>query len=172
MKPRRTYVQLVTLVLLSGAAAGCGYSLDPMYPTDVKTIAVPMWHRGEQVYRRGLEMRLTEAIVKQVELKPPYKVVSRDRAQTELTGTIDRVEQRVLTFDSDTGRPREMEITIFVSFQWKDLRNGDIRVSRSNFSTSGTYISHEPFDRDFFQGSEDVINKLARRIVEQMENAW
>jgi len=164
--------QGLVLALLAGVLAGCDYTFEPLYPTDVKSVAVPMWHRGPEVYRRELEMRLTEAIIKQIQLKPMYKVVSKAKAETELTGTIDRVEQRILTTDPDTGQPRELEMTIFVSFEWKDLRTGKARVKRSNFSQAGDYITHEPFSRDFFQGSEDVINKLARRIVEEMEKPW
>jgi len=160
------------LMLLACALGGCGYSLEPLHPTDVKTVAVPMWQRGSEVYRREIEMRLTEALVKEIELATRYKVVSRAKAQTELTGSIDRIEQRVLTFDPDTGMPRELEMTVFVTFQWKDLRKGTVLVERSNFSTAGTYITGAPFNRDFFQGSEDVLNKLARRIVQQMETSW
>ncbi len=172
MKIPRHVARIVMIILPALAAAGCGYTMDSPYPAEYKTVSVPIWHRGRGVYRRELEMRLTEAIVKQIELKTPYKVVSRPRADTELTGTIDTVEQRILTYDTDTGRPRELELTIYVTFRWKDLRNGKTIVKRANFSTAGTYITHEPFSRDFFQGSEDVINKLARRIVEQLEKGW
>jgi len=159
----------LALALLAGALGGCGYTTEPLYPKDVKTVAVPMWHRGADVYRRGLEMQLTEAIVKYIQLETPYNVVSREKADTELAGTIDRVEQRVLTYDPDTGQPRELEITLFVSFEWKDLRKGTSRVKRSNYSSAVAYVAHEPFNRDFFQGSEDAINKLARRIVEEIQ---
>jgi hypothetical protein len=159
-------------VLLAGIVGGCGYSIAPLHPGDVTTVAVPIWHRGRNVYRRGLEFRLTEALVKQIEMRTPYKVTDGGRADTELTGTIERVEQRVLSFNPDTGRPRELELTVTVSFRWKDLRSGEMRAERTNFAVSGTYIPHEPFERDFFQGSEDVINKLARRVVEQMEGGW
>jgi len=160
------------LLLLSGVVGGCGYSFAPLHPVEVKTVSVPMWHRGQDVYRRGLEIRLTEALVKFIELRTPYKVTDGGRADTELTGTIDRISQRVLSLNPDTGRPRELELTLVVSFRWKDLRTGEMRAERTNFAVSGTYIPHEPFGRDFFQGSEGVINELARRVVEHMERPW
>ena len=111
------------------AGGGCssdptkGYTLKSQYPQDIKTVSVPIWHRGKQVYRRGLEMRLTEAVIKRLELDTPYKVTDKSRADSELRGTIDRVSQRVLSFNPDFGRPREMEITMTVSFSCTDLRS-------------------------------------------------
>ena len=86
-----------------------------------------------------------------------------------MTGTIDQIVQRALSTNPDTGRPREMEITFFVSFKWTDLRNGEVLVERTNFRVAGTYLPEPGFSEDFFQGGEDVINRLAARVVEQME---
>ncbi|MHC4982003.1 MAG: LptE family protein [Planctomycetota bacterium] len=168
----RVVGQGLAVALLAGVAAGCEYTLEPLHSTEYKTVAVSIFTRSRDVFRRELEMRLTNALVKQIELKTRYKVVSRSRADTMLTGSIDSVVQRPLSWNPDTGRPRELELTIFVSFEWKDLPEGNPIKSVSNFSVAGPYITHEPFSRDFFQGSEDVINKLARRIVEQLEEPW
>ena len=166
---------LLACVLLTG---GCsedptkGYTLKSQFPEDVRTVHVPIWHRGRNVYRRGLEMRLTEALIKRLELDTPYKVTDKDRAHTELTGTIDTISQRVMSFNPDSGLPREKEITLIVSFSWVDLRNGRDIVRRRNFRQAGTYIPPQPLSEDFFLGSEDVINRLAQRIVEQMAAEW
>ncbi|HAU38524.1 MAG TPA: hypothetical protein DCX07_12515 [Phycisphaerales bacterium] len=175
----------LTIVALSAAgvwmalACGCtnpdpakGYSFKSLYPTDIRTVDVPIFHRGKDVYRRELEFRLTEAVKKQIELDTPYKLASKNRADTQLTGTIDEVEQRVLSFNPDTGLAREMEITFVLSLRWTDLRNGkDLRDVR-NLKVSGTYVPSAPLSEDFAQGSEDVINRAAVRIVEQMETDW
>jgi len=163
-------------VLLS--AAGCssdptrGYSIASQYPQDVRTVAVPIFEVGREVYRRGLEFRLTEAVVKRIELDTRYKVTDKSRADTELRGRIDRVEQRVLSFNPDTGLPRETEITMTVSFTWTDLRSGKVLATRRRLRQAGNYIPEVPFNQDFFQGSEDAINKLALRVVEAMESPW
>ncbi len=168
----------LTLLAVVLASAGCaddptvGYSFSPGYPDDVRTVAVPIWDVGPDVYRRELEFRLTEALVKRIELDTPYRVADRAEADTVLTGTIERVSQRVLASHPDTGLPREMEATMTVSYTWSDLRTGEIRASQSNVRVADTYIPHEPLSDDFFVGSEDVIDRLARRIVEQMEADW
>jgi len=176
----KTFAAILTGALLAGALwmTGCsedptqGYTLKSQFPDDIRTVHVPLWHRGRNVYRRGLEMRLSEAIIKRLELDTPYKTTSKDRAHTELTGTIDTISQRVLSFNPDSGLPREKEITMTVSFTWTDLRTGRDIVRRTNFRQSGTYIPPAPLSEDFFLGSEDVVNKLAQRIVEQMAAEW
>jgi hypothetical protein len=59
-----------------------------------------------------------------------------------------------------------------VSFTWTDLRTGKTLAERTNFAVTDTYLPHEPFSETYFQGSEALINRLARRIVEQMESDW
>ena len=175
--------RIVTLVvgsLLAGALAGtAGCDVDPMkgystrsqYVQGVKTVFVPIWQRGRNVYRRELEKRLTEAVIKRMELDTPYKQTDKSRADTELTGTLERISQRVLSYNPDSGLPREKEIVILVSYKWTDLRNGKV-LAQGRVTESGVYIPPAPLDEDFFQGSEDVINKLAKRVVEKMEASW
>src|SRR5690348_3492496 len=67
-----------------------GYSSKPLYDTDIHTIRVPIFQN--KTFRRGLEFDLTQAVVRAIEAKTPYKVVSCDcDADTELTGTIINV---------------------------------------------------------------------------------
>jgi len=168
----------VFVAFTAASAGGCsqdptkGYSLASQYDTGIKTVCVPIWTRGRNVFRRDLEFRLTEAVVKRIELDTPYKVVDKSRADTELRGTLDLVSQRVLSFNPDTGLPRETEITISVSFTWTDLRSGKAIKQVANLRQSDVYIPPSPLSEDFFQGSEGVINRLAQRVVEQMESDW
>ncbi len=175
---------ILLAALLGGAAlltASCssdphqGYSWSPPFRKDIRTVAVPIWTVGKDVYRRGLEFRLTEAIKKQIPLRTPYQISDKSRADTLLTGTIDSVIQRPLSINPDTGRPRENEITLVVTFTWTDLRSGKGGESLrqiSNFRVSDNYIPSSPFNEDFFWGSESLMNRMAQQIVEQMELPW
>ena len=176
----KTATKIVCLLLAGPVLGACGCASDPtqgytvksQYPTNIRTVAVPIWTRGKEVFRRELELQLTEAIIKRLELSTPYKVVDKTRADTELRGTIDGVSQRVLSFNPDSGEPREKEITYSVSFTWTDLRSGKVLAKRKAFRQAGVYIPPAPFGEDFYQGSEDVINKLAQRIIEQLQAEW
>lgn len=164
---------MLPVVLLSAVLlGGCGYKAGGLYPEDVTTIDVPIWTVSKNVYRRNLEDRLTEAIKKQITLDTPYQIAGKGTADTRLTGTIERVEQRVLSTNPDNGLPWEKEVTFTVSFRWTDLRSGKERVNESNFKCSSTYIPQQPYSEDFFQGSEGAINEIARRIVERLQSDW
>jgi len=178
MKTPPLILSLIFAVMAACASAGCssdpgkGYTLNSQFRKDVRTVAVPIWSRGRQVYRRNIEMQLTEAVIKQIELDTPYKVTSESRADTKLSGSIDAVAQQVVTVNTDTGLPGEIEITLTVSFTWTDLRTGQELVRRENFRVTGAYLPTSPMSQDFFLGNEDTINRLAKRIVEQLEAEW
>jgi len=163
---------------LAAFSPGCaadptqGYTTASQYPAGIRTVAVPIWTRDKSVYRRELEFRLTEALIKRIELDTPYKVTTKARADTLLTGSIDSVEQQVLSGNPDTGLPNEKMVIITVSFRWTDLRTGKVLRARQGFTVRAPYVSASPLDEDFFQGSEDVINRLATRVVEQLEEKW
>ena len=69
--------------------AGCiGYhaGTNSLYAADVATVYVPMIESDS--YRRDLGERLTEAIVKEIELKTPYKVVNTPDADSILSARL------------------------------------------------------------------------------------
>ena len=178
MTTLRHPIQLAACAVVAVACWGCsggtvgGYTQQSMYREGIKTVAVPIWTRSKDVYRRGLEMRLTEAVQKRIELDTPYKVATKTTADTQIVGRLDLIEQQVLSYDTDTGRPREKEIVISISFTWTDLRTGKSILDWTSIRVGGTYRPHAPLNQDFFQGSEGVINKAAKRVVEEMEKPW
>ena len=169
MRMLRSSLLLAGILAGTMLVSGCGYSMEPMHPTDVKTVYVSMFTRGKDVYRRGIEFRLTEAVVKRIQQDTQYRIVDKAKADTQLTGSLDLIPQRVLSFNPDTGLPNELEMTLVASFTWVDLRTGKTRVKRTNVRETATYVQASPLNEDFFQGSEDAVNRLAITIVEQME---
>ena len=167
----------IAALLLAGLA-GCsgdatkGYTLASPYRKGVRTVAVDVFTRGRDIYRRDLEIQLTEAVIKRIELDTPYKVTTKARADTLLTGTITNISQRVMSFNPDTGSAREKEMIVVVSLKWTDLRDGEIIIEEPGLRSAGLYITADAFGEDFFQGSQVAIDGLAKRIVEKMEADW
>jgi len=168
-RPRHVPLLAVIATLLVG---GCGYTTDSPFPDDVRTVNVPIFHRGKGVFRRDIEFELTEAVKKRLLLDTPYRLADRGEADTELTGEIHSIEQQVLYWDTNLGIPREMAVTFVVSFQWKDLRTGEVRARRDRMHVMVTRISDVPFNQTFFQSQEEIVNQLAKRIVEHLEAEW
>lgn len=101
-----------------------GYTTKPNYDTCIKTVYVPIFEN--KTFRRGMEFDLTRAVIKEIEWKTPFKVVSnREGADTELTGTIAAFNKNILN-RNQLNEQRETETVLTVAIVWKDLRNGDI----------------------------------------------
>lgn len=177
MKRRGTIALLLALAAatLTGGCNGAGggdYSTESMFRDDIGTVAVPIWTRSAQVYRRDLEFRLTEALVKRIELNTPYRVADKASADTLLEGRILSVSQRVLSVNPDLGTPRQLQLQLVVAYTWTDLRTGEILVEKPRFVSAGVYSETEQLDEDFFLGSAEAVNELAERIVESLEQSW
>ena len=69
--------------LTAGGCASYHVGTQSLYAPDVATVYVPMIESGS--YRRDLGERLTEAVVKEIELKTPYKVVGTPAADSILS---------------------------------------------------------------------------------------
>src|SRR4051812_4723943 len=96
---RRLVLCLCCLPLLSCESGGhfsvFGYTTKPNYDTCIKTIYVPIFEN--KTFKRGMEFDLTRAVVREIEWKTPYKVVSDpSKADTELTGTIIAFNKNIL----------------------------------------------------------------------------
>jgi len=119
---------LLTLTLPACESGGnftiLGYSTQPNYDCHIHTVYVPIFKN--LTFWRGVEFDLTEAVVRQIEAKTPYKVISdRDRADTELVGTVATVTKNLLNMNQ-LNEVREAEMVITVQVAWRDLRTGEL----------------------------------------------
>lgn len=174
-----------TLILLASAwlaAGGCGYqsegSFNPdanrgyewksLYREDVQTVAVPIF--TTRTFQRGVENTLTKAVIQQLELRSPYKVVPRDRAQTILEGEVESVDVQTQSQSPNALIPQEQLLTVTVNFTWKDIRTGKIIVERRSFKQSSSY--YPTLGEGRTQGTLNATEKLATAIVHELEADW
>lgn len=130
MSRRRLLVVLAGLALFVPACGWdghlniLGYTTRPNYDCSIRTVYVPIFENRTQ--RRGIEFDVTREVVRQIELKTPYKVVScRDNADTELTGTIVSYNKGIVN-RNQLNEVREAELTMGVEIVWRDCRTGSI----------------------------------------------
>lgn len=159
---------LMLLILGMMVLSGCSYSTQRPFRTDIHTIHVEMFHSKE--FRRELEFRLTESIIKRIELDTPYRIAPRRSADALLTGELIRVENRTFGDDFNLDLPREIGSTMIVRYRLKDMRNGKILVERPRFVFQTSYIP--PVGETFSQGMTRAVDGLAEQIVESMETSW
>lgn len=157
-------------VLLAVFAGGCGYSHKELFPEQYTSVAVPIFEN--RTFYRGVERDLGEALVKEIEQRTPYKVISPTAANTILQGTIRKIEQNQIARRRPGGVPEELEVTITVDFEWKDLRTGQILRDRKGFEAVGRYVPTSPVSQPFEIGQHMAIQALARDIVSTLQANW
>lgn len=163
-------------ILMAGwLSAGCGYSVghEESFRTEnanndrIRTIAVDIFESKE--FRRGLELQLAEALAKRIESETPFKLAKKERADTLITGVIREVRQSTIGRDFRTVRPRETTCTVVLSFQWKDLRTGEVLLDRPTYVQTVDYV--RPLGEDFYHASQRLMDRLSERMIEEMYTA-
>jgi hypothetical protein len=160
------------------AAAGCAsYHVgnQSLFPASVESVYVPLFESSS--LRRGLAEQLTEAVVKEIERRTPYKVVGDPGADTILKGRILSDSKRVL-LQTREGDPRENELGLSIEVRWTD-RQGEVLRAASAIPLPGDSV-HILANSELVPETGEsvataqmqVIQRLARQIVNLMEAPW
>jgi hypothetical protein len=144
------------------------YQWRSLYREDVHTVSVPIFKTKD--YRRGVEFALSKAIVNQIEMRTPYKVVERGKADTILEGEIVEINVHTISQSSTASIPQEQIYAIRVNFTWKDQRSGIILCDRKNFEQTTTFYA--TLGEGEFVGSQQGVERLALGIVQEMAADW
>jgi hypothetical protein len=130
-------LKIVAVFVAAAISVGCesaghfsllGYSSRPNYDECIRTVYVPQFH--SQIFidstRQTLPVDLTRAVIREIEAKTPYKVVSdRSQADTELSGTLISLNKQLLN-RNQLNEIREAETVLTAAIVWQDLRTGEV----------------------------------------------
>jgi uncharacterized lipoprotein YmbA len=147
-----------------------GYSFEPSFRSDVKTVSVPVW--GNNTFYHGLEAKLAQALVAEINKSTPYRVTGTGNAGTVLEGTITSVELRQLSTGRNTGLVQEMSLEVVCDFAWKDNRTGKALTARKNFSVAKSFVPANGARERIEVGEDAAVQALARDVIEQMRSGW
>lgn len=145
-----------------------GYQWRSVYPENVRTVAVPIF--SNRSFHRGIEFRLTKAIINYLQAHTPYTIAPAERADTVLEGRIVAVSVDTLSEDADAAVPQEQLLAVTVDFVWKDLRTGRILADGQNFEQTATY--YPTLGEGQFVGSQQAVEQLAAGIVQELQSDW
>ena len=168
----------VAASLLVVMVAGCiGYHVgaNSLYAADVATVYVPMIESDS--YRRDLGERLTEAVVKEIELKTPYKVVSTPDADSVLTARfISDSRQRLI--QNGFSDPRVSQTDLRAEVNWINRRRQPLVAAQSIpiptelLAVSQTTNIIPEVGQSVATSQQQAIQRLAQQIVGTMEAPW
>jgi hypothetical protein len=173
-----------------------GYTTRPNYDTTIHTVRVPIFKNTS--FRRGLEFDLTKAVIREIEAKTPFKVISAGcPADTELTGTILSLNKNILN-RNQLNEVREAETVLTVEIVWRDLRPGHEGEILSRPKTGPEAVTPVPINlppgvpppplptvkvqstagfipelgQTLASAEQKNVDRLAVQIVSMMENPW
>ena len=165
---------------MAGLLAICGcagyrFGNEGLFPTEIETIHIPVFQSSS--YRRDLGEQLTEAVVKEVEKRTPYRVVPDATADSVLLGRITSNSKHLL-LETRRGDPREEEYDLMVSVRWVN-RRGDvirqgppIRVPSDAVDINAASHLTPEYGQSTATAQLVAIQQVARRVVDLMEAPW
>ncbi len=172
----RTFVLLLLPLLF--CFPGCAtyqFGNRSLFRDDLRTIYVPI--ARNDTFRHDLGVRLTEAVIRQIQLRTPYKVTGDPAADSTLTVRFTSETKRVLT-ETINDDPRALDALVTAQAIWVDRAGNSLMQNQltvgGNLATQ--FLQSERFVPEAGQSIESTlqvaIDDLADRIVSQMENRW
>lgn len=163
------------MFLISALLCGCGYTVGPAYDGEVQSVYVETFESN--LFRRGLEFQLTEAIQRQIQTQSPLRIAKEGNADTKLSGRIVGAKKRTLGrtgFDD----ARQLEADIRIEITWEDLRTGELLKQQEialepdviNLKTEGSFAPE--VGQSLATAHQIALDKMAREIVQMMESPW
>ena len=163
------------LGLLAPGCAAYRFGSETLYAPDVTTVYVPMIESDS--FRRDLGERLTEAVIKEIELKTPYKVVGTPDADSILAARL-MGERKLLEFENQNDDPRALEYALTAQVTWLNRRRQPL-APMSSIPLPADFVAitqtatmlPEPGQSDA-SAQQQAIQRLAEQIVATMEEPW
>jgi hypothetical protein len=168
----------VLLVALLIAPMGCAvyqYGSRSLFRDDVRTIYVPV--SRNDTFRDDLGVRLTEAVIRQIEIRTPYKVTDDPNADSTLSLRFTGESKRVLT-ETINDDPRALDVIVLCQAAWVDRSGCPLMQNRMSVGgdLATEFIQSERLVPEAGQSTQSTlqaaIEDLADRIVSQMETRW
>ncbi len=170
----RFAICILQCLLLTGCI-GYQVGTGSLYAPDVATVYVPMIDSDS--YRRDLGERLTEAVVKEIELKTPYKVVNTPNADSILSARL-LTDTRKTLVENAFDDPRVSETEIRAEVTWLNRRRLPIAPTQmiamppELVAMSETSNIIPEAGQSVATSQTQAIQRLAQQIVATMEAPW
>ena len=172
LSPRITQAT-VALLLPVLLAAGCSYSPNPaLFPTHLKTIAVPVFQN--RTTQPALEEEVTTAVVNRFIRDSKLRVVSEDQADLVITGGISAYKNAVFGFNArEQAQEYQVAVTVVVSVRDK-VKNRELWKDDGLVRTANYFVTASPGQapQTEAQGRVAAVDKLADAILNRTVENW
>lgn len=173
MKKHITFFLAAVLLTVS---SGCGYTRQAALPEGVKTIYVRTVQNKIPVekiyaYHPGLEMSITNALVKRFRQDGNLEVVPQENADAILETDLVLFDQEGLRFTS-LESVEEFRLVMTVNFRLRDAKTKKILVEENEFSGDAEYFVSEVRSIGREEAANRASERLARNMVDRIVEDW
>jgi len=163
---------LVTAMILSG----CGYTRKTVLPRNIKTIYVETVKNKIDVekiyaYQPGLEMDITNAVIRRLQQEGIVKVVTKEHADAILKTDLLSFVQEGLRF-TNLQSVQEYQLFIEVRLRLVDAKTGDLIWEEPTFTGDNEYFVSDVTSIGQQKAAQDAIQRLAFNIVDRIVQDW
>jgi hypothetical protein len=151
---------------------GCaGYHVGPVSKRNFKSIAVPMFRNT--TLRPQLEAQISNAIIQRLQQDGSLRIENEPRADVVLKGTIIKYFREALrSLRTDTGVPREYEISITVRVEATDRRTGETVLKPTEvIGKSDVFIGENQASAEE-QVLPLIADDIAKRVTGLLVENW
>jgi outer membrane lipopolysaccharide assembly protein LptE/RlpB len=160
---------VLSLAVLCCITTGCGYHTAGSathIPANVRTIAVPVFATHVLAYHT--EMALTQAVVRELDTRTRYRVVTDSNASAGadavLSGTVLTQTNVPLTYDSSSGETSSYLVTLTVKVVLT-ARDGRVLYQNDALAFREQYQSTQDLS-GFIREDPAAVNRLARDFAQ------
>lgn len=163
------------LVLVIGMS-GCGYTRKTVLPRNIKTIFVETVKNKIPVedvyaYQQGIEMDITNAVIRRLQMDGNLKVVEQKNADAILKMDLLAYEQEGLRF-TQLESVAEYRLFIVMALKLVDTKSGDILWEEPNFTGDTEYFVSQVTSTAEQKASLSATERLAHNIVDRIVEDW
>ena len=164
------------VVSLAAFFSGCGYTQKTVLPQDIKTLYVETVKNKiplEKVYAYvpGLEMMITNAVIRRLERDGNLKIVSREKADAILHTDLTLFDQEGVRF-STLERAEEYRLFVVVAMKLVDAKTGLVIWEEPNFSGDSEYFVSGVRSISRSEAADRAVERLARNLVDRIVEDW
>ncbi len=175
MRPFQRFAALGLGLCLSLFAA-CGYTQKTVLPRGMQTIHVNTFQNKIPAaniypYEPGMEIKITNAVIRRLHQDGNLKVLPKDRADVVLEGDLTAFDQEGLRFTS-LERIEEYRLFVVTALRLRDRKTGELLWEEPNFSGDASYFVTGPRALSRGAATDRAIDRLARNVVDRIVEDW
>jgi Lipopolysaccharide-assembly len=169
---RRASVSVLQLTLVCLFAFGCaGYHVGPVTKRNFNSIAVPVFRNT--TLRPQIEAQISNAIIQRLQQDGSLRIESEPRADVVLKGSITKYNRQALrSLRTDTGVPREYELTITVRVEATDRRTGETVLRLTEVEGKSDVFIGEDQQSAEEQALPLIADDIGKRVAGLLVESW